>query len=188
MVEITYQMVLSTIQTVSLVVGIFYYITIMRNQQRTRELTLKAQEHATETRQTQIFMRLYEQINNAETYTSWAEIVNMDIDNEEYLKGYDSSVNPVHFGKRVQWWFTFNTIGELLLLGIVESDLVHRLSIGPMVIVMWERWEHIIRANRVREKTPDNWNGFEHLYNEMIRLRTEREYPEITYPERSESI
>ena len=65
MVEITYQMILSTIQTASLVVGIIYYITIMRNQQRTRELTLKAQEHATETRQTQIFMRLYEQLNNA---------------------------------------------------------------------------------------------------------------------------
>lgn len=63
MADITYQMVLSTIQTVSLVVGVIYYITIMRNSQRTRELTLesqelarKAQEHALETRQAQMFM------------------------------------------------------------------------------------------------------------------------------------
>ncbi len=188
MVEITYPMVLSTIQTASLVVGIIYYISIMRNQQRTRELALKAQEHATETRQTQIFMRLYEQLNNAETYTSWAELANMEIDNEEYLQKYDSSVNPAHFGKRAHLWFTFNTVGELLLMGIIKPDLIHRLTLRTMVIVIWERWEHIIRATRVRENTPDIWNGFEHLYNEMKRYRKERDYPEVTYPKQSESI
>ena len=188
MVEITYQMVLNTVQTVSLVVGIIYYISIMRNQQRTRELALKAQEHATETRQTQIFMRLYEQLNNADTYTTWAELANMEIDKEEYLQKYDSSVNPAHFGRRAHLWFTFNTIGELLIMGIVKPDLIHRLTIPPMVITMWERWEHIIRETRVRENSPDIWNGFEHLYNEMIRFRTERDYPEITYPKQSESI
>ena len=58
MVEITYQMMLSTLQTVGLLVGIAYYITIMRNAQKTRELTLKSQEHATETRQAQLSMQL----------------------------------------------------------------------------------------------------------------------------------
>ena len=42
MVEITSQMVLSTLQTIALIVGIAYYLTIMRNSQRTRELSLKA--------------------------------------------------------------------------------------------------------------------------------------------------
>ena len=171
MVEITYQMVLSTIQTASLVVGIVYYISIMRNQQKTRELALKAQEQETETRQTQIFMRLYEQLNKIETYTSWAELVNLEMDNEEYLRKYDSSVNPVHFGKRAHSWFTFNTMGELLLMGIVKPDLLNRLSLGPTVTVMWERWEHIIKATRIREQAPDLWSGFEYLYNEMKRLR-----------------
>jgi hypothetical protein len=188
MVEITYQMVLSTLQTTGILVGIVYYITIMRNQQRTRELALKAQEHATETRQTQIFMRLFEQLNNAVTYASWAELVNMEIEDEEYLQKYDSSVNPIHFGKRAHLWFTFNTIGELLLMGIVKPELIHRLTIPPMVITMWEGWEHIIKATRVRENSPELWNGFEHLYNEMIRLRKERGYPERTYPKQSENI
>ena len=67
MVEITYQMVMSTIQTVSLVVGIIYYITIMRSQQRTREFALNAQEQALETRQTQIFMQIYQQLNSEES-------------------------------------------------------------------------------------------------------------------------
>ena len=185
MVEFTLPIVLQIVQTVGILVGIIYYITIMRNQQRTRELALKAQEHATETRQTEIFMRLYEQLNNAETYTSWAELVNQEIDNEEYLQKYDSTVNPVHFGKRAHLWYTFNTIGELLLMGIVKPDLIQRLSLAPMVITMWERWEHIIRETRIRENSPDIWSGFEHLYNEMVRLREERDYPKITYPRQS---
>jgi hypothetical protein len=178
MVEITYQMFLSTLQTVGILVGIVYYLFIMRNQQRTRELTLKAQEHATETRQTQIFLRLHEQINNTETYTSWAELVNIEIDNEEYLQKYDSSVNPVHFAKRAHHWFIYNTIGELLLMGIVKPELIRRLMIPTMVISMWERWEHIIRATRARENAPDIWTGFEFLYNELKRLRREMGYPE----------
>lgn len=185
MVEFTLPIVLQIVQTVGILVGIIYYITIMRNQQRTRELALKAQEHATETRQTEIFMRLYEQLNNAETYTSWAELVNQEIDNEEYLQKYDSTVNPVHFGKRAHLWYTFNTIGELLLMGIVKPGLIQRLSLDPMVITMWERWEHIIRETRIRENSPDIWSGFEHLYNEMVRLREERDYPKITYPRQS---
>ena len=123
-------------------------------------------------------MRLHEQLNNVETYTSWAELVNMEIDNEEYLQKYDSSVNPVHFGKRVHQWFTFNTIGELLLMGIIKPDLIHRLMLTPMVISMWENWEHIIQANRARENAPELWTGFEFLYNELKGLRSDRGYPE----------
>ncbi len=58
MVEITLPLVLQILQTAGILVGIIYYITIMRNTQKTRELslraqelTLKAQEQAKETRQ-----------------------------------------------------------------------------------------------------------------------------------------
>lgn len=188
MVEITLPIVLQILQTVGILVGIIYYISIMRNQQRTRELTLRAQEHATETRQTQIFMRLYEQLNDADTYTVWAQLVNMDIEYNDFLQRYDSTVDPVHFGKRAHLWFTFNTVGELLLMGIIKPDLILRLQIHPMVITMWEGWEHIIREIRIRENSPELWNGFEHLYNEMLRIRKERGYPERTYPKLGDII
>jgi hypothetical protein len=41
MVEITYQMLVSTLQTVGLLVGIIYYIFIMRNIQKTYAKFLK---------------------------------------------------------------------------------------------------------------------------------------------------
>jgi replicative DNA helicase len=44
MVEITYQMVLSTLQTIALIVGIYYYIMTIRANQRNQEISLKNQQ------------------------------------------------------------------------------------------------------------------------------------------------
>jgi len=186
MVEITYQMVLSTLQTIALIVGIAYYLFIMRNSQRNQELTLKAQEQALETRQTQLFMQIYQQLNSEESHKTSMEIYNLEIkDNDEFLQKYDSSVNPAHYGKRAYIWFSYNTIGELLRMGIIELELLIRLQLDPMVILMWEKWEEIIRATRVRENIPDLWEGFEYLYDEMKKFRSSRGYPEITGPQPS---
>ena len=126
--------------------------------------------------------QIYEQLNSEDTYRSWAELVNLEIDDyDEYLQKYDSSVNPAHFGKRAHIWYSYDTIGELLRQGIIEPDLLHRLSLAPMVILMWERWVNIIRETKVRENMPDAWDGFEYLYDEMKKLRDRKEYPEITY-------
>ena len=166
------------------IAGFTYYVLTVRNAQKTRELSLKAQEQALETRQTQIFMQIYQQFNTEEKYISWAELVNLEInDYDEYLQKYDSSVNTAHFGKRSQIWYSFNTIGVLLRQGIIEPDFVHQVQLDILAIVMWEKWENIIRETRVRENMPDLWEGFEYLYDEMKRLRSGRDYPEITYPQ-----
>ena len=52
MAEITYQMVLSTIQTLGLLVGIFYYIMTLQNTRKNQQIQL-------ETRQAQLFMTLH---------------------------------------------------------------------------------------------------------------------------------
>jgi len=182
MVEVTLPIVLQMVQTIALIVGIIYYLTIMRNQQRTRELALKAQEHATETRQTQIFMQLYQDFNSEMFHKALMEIVNLEIgDYDGYLQRYDSRVNPDHYAKRAHIWYSFNTAGELLRQGIIKPDLVHRLQVGQLVTIVWEKWEHIIRELREKENVPDVWEGFEYLYDEMKRYRSERGLPEYTY-------
>jgi hypothetical protein len=76
MVDVTYQMVLSTLQTAGLLVSIFYYITVLRNQQKNQEISLrnqektlesleltrKSQEDALHTRQAQFFMDIYKEL------------------------------------------------------------------------------------------------------------------------------
>jgi hypothetical protein len=85
MVEITLPIMLQIVQTVGILVGIIYYITIMRNQQRTRELTLesqelarKAQEQALETRKVQLFMQIYQDMNSTENLRIYSELINME--------------------------------------------------------------------------------------------------------------
>jgi hypothetical protein len=64
---------------------------------------------------------------------------------------------------------------------MVDPDLLHRLNVDTNVIIMWEKWEPIIKMNREREQMPDLWDGFEYLYNEMKALRNKMGYPEILY-------
>jgi hypothetical protein len=59
--------------------------------------------------------------------------------------------------------------------------LVHRLQVGQLVTIVWEKWEHIIRELREKENVPDVWEGFEYLYDEMKRYRSERGLSEYTY-------
>jgi len=51
MVEVTYRMVLSTLQTTGILVGIFYYIMTLNNTRKSQRLTL-------ESRQAQLFMQM----------------------------------------------------------------------------------------------------------------------------------
>ncbi len=174
---VSLQTLLTYLTLISIPVGVFYHIMTLRNTRKNQELTL-------ETRQTQIFMQIFQHLNSEESLKSWAELVNQEItDYDEFLMKYDSSVNPAHYAKRANKWFAYNTIGELLQLGIIELDLLIRLKLDTQVIVMWEKWEEIIRAIRVRENVPDNWKGFEFLYDEMKKFRDTKGYPDITYPQ-----
>ena len=57
MVEpVTFQTIFQFLQTVGILVGVYYYITTIRVNQRNQELARNAQEHATETRQLDIYM------------------------------------------------------------------------------------------------------------------------------------
>jgi hypothetical protein len=152
---------------IGLIASILYYTFTLQN--------------ANKTRQTQLFMQIYQQANTEESNIAWAELVNIEtLDYEEYLRKYDSTVNPAHYAKRSQLWFRYDTWGELLRLNIIEPELLHRLG-GYRAIVMWEKWGHIIKKNRERENMPDLWEGFEYMYNEMKKLRESKGYSDITY-------
>ena len=76
MVEITYQIVLSTLQTIALIVGIVYYITIMRNQQRAQQKTDAA-------RNSQILIQLYNRMSDVDVVERWLDLLSTEFDLEE---------------------------------------------------------------------------------------------------------
>ena len=65
MIEITYQMVLSTLQTVGILAGIVYYLTIIRNTSKARERELIYQKFQN------ISLEYIQTFNEVQLMTDW---------------------------------------------------------------------------------------------------------------------
>jgi len=166
MVEITYQMALSTLQTAGILVGIVYYITIMRNAQRNQRLQL-------ETRQTQLLMQIYQDLTSETTLRNWIEILSYEFeDYEEFNSKYGAAYNRESFAKRFSVWRLLDGVGLLLRDGLLDPDRVYDLM-DSTVIPQWEKFGHIIKQHR-NEGWPDAEEGFEYLYHEIMKVRKQR--------------
>ena len=56
MAEITISLILQIVQTVGIIIGIIYYISVMRANQKSQERTLYAQEEAERIRQREMII------------------------------------------------------------------------------------------------------------------------------------
>ena len=88
--QITFQTIFQFLQTVGILVGVYYYITTIRVNQRNQELQL-------ESRSLQLFMQLYQQMSSPDAIQTFNEIVNYEWDDfddfsQKYgLKNYEAS-------------------------------------------------------------------------------------------------
>lgn len=175
MVEITYQMVLSTIQTASLVVGIIYYLTIMRNQQRNQELTLKAQEQAIESRNTQFLMQLYSDISDEESIKMIFSDKTWDTF-DEWWELYGPTKNPDAFAKWLHAMLTYEIIGVLLKRGFLDIEVIDDLMSGGTLMI-WDRYGSIIEGLRERFGYPQLQEHQEYMASE-IRKIVNKQHPD----------
>ena len=179
MVEITLPIVLQILQTAGILVGIVYYITIMRNAQRTRELTLKAQEETEKARQRDMI------IQRSQTYgmdymRAWYEASNMtDWDDvEDFNEKYRGSES------RIKWMYLMRqfTLARLHLKEGADPELLFYLYPPTSVMTLWERFEPVLRYQSERSNDPRMWEPFEYLYNEA-----KNRFPEVTPGGRSQA-
>jgi hypothetical protein len=166
-------MVLSTIQTVSLVIGIIYYITIMRNQQKTQELARKAQEEAENSRKRQLILQRF-QSYNLDYYRAYHKTMTAEFnDLEEYRRKYDRTVNIEHSSMWNYIVNTFNIAGLLYQEENTDLDLLFHLYPPNSIIRLWEQYSPVIIDLRHRMANPDLYKPFENLY-----AVTKEKYPD----------
>jgi hypothetical protein len=94
-------------------------------------------------------------------------------DYEDYMQKYDSTINPESASIRNAHWTFYEGLGLLLRDNLIERETVYRLQ-GIRCLLVWFKWETVIKGIR---KSPlgDDWmDNFEYLANEMIRMRQER--------------
>ena len=153
-------MVLSTLQTVGLLVGISYYILTLRNQNRAR--------------QAQLFMQLYNRVGDPDFRERLNEVFSMqwdDIDDfrQKFLgTGYSTSLHVVmNF---------FHGFGVLLQKGLIDGDLLYE-QIPTNAYTLWDKYEPWAKWVREKANYPQYMKLWEYLANEMKKIALSRGDP-----------
>ena len=164
MVDVTYQMVLSTLQTAGILVGIFYYITILRNQQKNQKIemvSLRAQ-----------------QANNFEYQKMVREIQPMAegwTTAEEYSKKYNYLTTPELALSRFIIQNNMNHLSFLFKEGVIGEDYIDRLYNPWHIIKFWEEFSPLWLDEREKLGNPEHLKDYEYLYNAL-----KKKYPNLS--------
>ena len=163
MVEITYQMVLSTIQTASLVVGIIYYLTIMRNQQKSQQI--------------QMLQRLHDTKYDVEGLQHYYESMTLKWDTfNEYVQKYGYQNDPQVASIIESQTSYFEGLGMLVKNNAVDLNTLYEIM-GNRIIGFWFKFETVIKEYRqviVFSPGSEYSLNFEYLANEMINIRKQK--------------
>jgi hypothetical protein len=160
MVDVTYQMLLGTLQTVGILVGIFYYIMALKNQEKTRHASL--------------FMSVYQTINTDrgidsdfkaskieyKTHEDWEKIAN----DPELFKAWAYQSN------------FFESLGVLVRDGLIDIEMLARLHSGS-ILFYWEKYKDGIMASREAMNWPRWMIETEYLVDRTVEFS--RSHPEL---------
>jgi len=153
----------------SISLAAFYYISTLRNAQRTQQLTL-------ETRQAQLFMQIYDRWSSIEmTKMEW-ELSNWEWDDfDDYVSKYDSDVESISL--RSVLGRQFEGIGVLIKRGLIDPALVDDLM-SASILGYWEKWGPVVKEWRVRRNIPQASEYQEYLY-QTIKAIAEKQHTEL---------
>ena len=103
-----------------------------------------------------------------ENQLKYLELIKMEWkDFDDFTKKYDSRVNPENWAIRAYFWGAYAVLGYQWKEGLVDIDLIERLTQGPEVI--WRRFGSVIQEYRKTDYASDAYKDFEYLANELTR-------------------
>jgi hypothetical protein len=152
MAEITYQMVLSTLQTIALIVGIIYYITIMRNTQKARRSEILWN-----------FLQLRRQEDIMLKY-AWVMSLEWE-DYDDYESKYGREANPEAWAKLWSYLVQFDDIGLMVGRGVIDIADYYELA-SSSIPILWMKYKPIIEEIR-RRGDPKTMDWLQYLVEEM---------------------
>ncbi|NHJ33777.1 MAG: hypothetical protein FK732_13035 [Asgard group archaeon] len=168
MVELTISIMLQFVQTTGIIVGIIYYITIMRNQQ-------KANQQSARARQRELIYQKYQSYTKEYFQTIWQ--VNLYDDwktPQEFLEKHGPPNNVEDFANYSYTMRHFELAGILYMENETESDLIFKLYPPMSIMQMWERYEPVIMWTREKRNDPGHLASFQYLYTQA-----KKRYPDI---------
>ena len=157
-----------------LTVSIVYYASILKNSNKTRELQLRAQEHAKETRKIQLLHEINESVSEGDSHLNWVDMLDMKWDNyEDFISKYGRENNPDLYHGRLRIWRRMNFSGLLIRDGLIDtSTYVQYIGDNPPII--WSKFKDIIEELRVQVDNPELYVGIEILAKEIEKYRARK--------------
>ena len=183
------QTILTYLTLISVPIGVFYHIMTLRNTRKNQQLQL-------ETRQTQLFMNLYETWRNVQYRKQWLELMHLKWTDWEDFRGkyglYSGEAHPELLTFQSQMSF-FDGIGVLVKKGLIDIGYVHELLYTTImwtweknqplvegfrrVVTPWEDHLRVVRVETGEEIYPEIYKNFEYLYDELMNYI--EEHPEL---------
>ena len=151
------------------IAGFSYYVLTVRNAQKTRELTLKAQEQSADTRQAQLLMQIYNNLREDKFNTQYVEL-----QRKYEFRDYDDFMEKL--GDDVEFRAMINSVcgffegvGVLVYRNFLDPQLVDDLM-SSYIFQTWEKIGPYIKERRLRINRPELWDKFEYLYEEIMKI------------------
>ena len=141
------------VASASVVAGVIYYASQLRNQ--------------TKTRQTDLVMRLYATFSSNEFQDAWAKVRARSSEFESIDDIYDFD-RKVGLREVNQVCLFFEGVGILLQRKLVDTTMVEDLF-GGAIARTWEKVKTGVTKARQQLKDPTIYYYFEYLYNEMTK-------------------
>jgi hypothetical protein len=168
-IQAAYYMVAAT----GVLVAAIYYVMNIQNNVRNQKYTL-------ETRQTQLYMQIYNQgVNNRNFIEAFHRIQNLKWNNaEEFLDliKYDNPEtreNAVALSTLVGY---YEGVGTLVRENMLSVRWV-ALLFGSWTRMFWEKIAPVAEDVRLYSKAPRTFSETEYLYNELMKYM--KEHPEL---------
>jgi len=149
-----------------LIAAIYYMLTLRTNQRNMR---------------INITNNLMQTIFSPEACRNILDLMHMEwTDYGDFENRYGTENNPDSASIRISYWATFNVLGELLRKGVVDADTLYT-TIGWFVVMLWQKFELVVKEHRRRYMSRDQWTGFEYLAGRMLAVMKEKD-PEYRVP------
>ncbi len=153
-------MILSTLQTAGLLVGISYYILSLRNQNRARK--------------TQLYLQIINKFTESEMIEERAKFVDLDWSRaDDFMVEWINPEGRKTISTQGSW---YEGLGVLVKENLLDIRIVALLLTG-LVIQFWDKFIPIIDEVREARGEPRLFIEAEYLYNQLMKYT--KEHPEI---------
>jgi hypothetical protein len=148
--------------SISVCLGVLYYIMNLRETNRSRKIAFTT--------------TMIQTLLSDEGAKRYGELMNMKWNSfPEFKEKYDGTINVEMFSKRWAFWSECEALGYLKRIGLVDAELLYNLC-RRQVLNGWVKFEPIISEyKREGNYSMDSFRDFEQLAHELCRLQHERD-------------